>query len=82
MSFDSAVRNSHTPVIHYYQYVVTDNCRGLESVGIACGNTGSRFIGIKANDYYFQTAKRRIEKLRLHAVAKELIVDLLFCGYR
>ena len=42
--------------------VVMDNCMGSGSAGIACGNTGSQFIGIEADDYYFQTAKERIEK--------------------
>ena len=39
--------------------VVMDNCMGSGSAGIACGNTGRQFIGIEADDYYFQTAKAR-----------------------
>ena len=39
-----------------------DNCMGSGSAGIACKNTGRQFIGIEADDYYFQTAKERIEK--------------------
>ena len=42
--------------------VVMDNCMGSGSAGIACKNTGRQFIGIEADDYYFQTAKERIEK--------------------
>lgn len=38
------------------------DCRGSGSAGIACKNTDRRFIGIEADDYYFQTAKERIEK--------------------
>lgn len=38
------------------------DCRGAGSAGIACKNTDRRFIGIEADDYYFQTAKERIEK--------------------
>ena len=39
-----------------------DNCMGSGSAGIACKNTGRQFIGIEADNYYFQTAKERIEK--------------------
>lgn len=42
--------------------VVMDNCMGSGSAGIACKNTGRQFIGIEADDCYFQTAKERIEK--------------------
>lgn len=42
--------------------VVMDNCMGSGSTGVACRNTGRRFIGIEASDYYFQSAKERIEK--------------------
>lgn len=41
---------------------VMDNCMGSGSAGIACKNTGRQFIGIEADDCYFQTAKERIEK--------------------
>lgn len=39
-----------------------DNCMGSGSSGVACRNTGRQFIGIEADDYYFQSAKARIEK--------------------
>lgn len=42
--------------------VVMDNCMGSGSSGVACRNTGRQFIGIEADDYYFQSAKERIEK--------------------
>ena len=41
--------------------VVMDNCMGSGSSGVACRNTGRQFIGIEADDYYFQSAKARIE---------------------
>lgn len=42
--------------------VVMDNCMGSGSTGISCKNTGRQFIGIEADDYYFQTAKDQIKK--------------------
>lgn len=40
--------------------VVLDNCMGSGSTGVACVNTGRRFIGIELDPNYFETAKRRI----------------------
>lgn len=40
--------------------LVLDNCMGSGSTGVACVNTGRRFIGMELNDNYFQTAKERI----------------------
>lgn len=42
--------------------VVLDNCMGSGSTGVACVNTGRRFIGMELNDGYFETANRRIEE--------------------
>lgn len=39
---------------------VLDNCMGSGSTGIACSNTGCRFIGIEKDDAIFQTAKNRL----------------------
>ena len=39
-----------------------DNCMGSGSAGVACRNTGREFIGIEADDDYFELAKKRIEK--------------------
>ncbi len=39
-----------------------DNYIGSGDVGVACANIGRQFIGIEVDDYYFQTAKERIEK--------------------
>ena len=41
---------------------VLDNCMGSGSTGVACVNTGRRFIGIELDDTYFKIAKERIEK--------------------
>lgn len=42
--------------------VVLDNCMGSGSTGVACVNTGRRFIGIELDDGYFNIAKKRIEE--------------------
>ena len=39
---------------------VLDNCMGSGTTGVACINTGRRFIGIEMNAGYFQTAQDRI----------------------
>lgn len=39
---------------------VLDNCMGSGSTGVACMNTGRRFIGIEKDDKYFEIAKKRI----------------------
>jgi site-specific DNA-methyltransferase (adenine-specific) len=41
---------------------VLDNCAGSFTTGVACLNTGRKFIGIEMDDGYFQKAKDRIEK--------------------
>lgn len=40
---------------------VLDNCMGSGSTGVACMNTGRRFIGIELDEKYFEIAKQRIE---------------------
>lgn len=40
---------------------VLDNCMGSGTTGVACVNTGRRFVGIERDDKYFQAAKDRIE---------------------
>ena len=42
--------------------VVLDNCMGSGSTGVACKNTGRKFIGIEKEEKYFNIAKERIEK--------------------
>lgn len=39
---------------------VLDNCMGSGSTGVACVNTGRRFIGIELDEKYFEIAKERI----------------------
>lgn len=41
---------------------VLDNCMGSGSTGVACVNTGRKFIGMELDHGYFETAQRRIEK--------------------
>ena len=40
--------------------VVLDNCMGSGSTGVACVQTGRKFIGMELTDEYFEIAKRRI----------------------
>lgn len=40
---------------------VLDNCMGSGTTGVACKNTGRRFIGMEMDDNYFQIAQKRIE---------------------
>lgn len=42
--------------------VVVDNCMGSGSTGVACVNTGRKFIGIELDENYFNIAKDRIEQ--------------------
>lgn len=39
---------------------VLDNCMGSGSTGVACANTGRKFIGIELNEHYYNVAKERI----------------------
>ena len=41
--------------------VVLDNCMGSGTTGVACANTGRRFIGIEREVKYFDIACRRID---------------------
>lgn len=40
--------------------VVLDNCMGSGSTGVACVNTGRRFIGMELANTYFEIAEQRI----------------------
>lgn len=44
--------------------VVLDNCMGSGSTGVACVNTGRKFIGMELEEKYFQIAQKRIEESR------------------
>lgn len=41
--------------------VVLDNTMGSGSTGVACMNTGRKFIGVELDEQYFNIAKQRIE---------------------
>jgi site-specific DNA-methyltransferase (adenine-specific) len=42
---------------------VLDNCMGSGTTGVACVNTGRKFIGIEKDDKYFEVARDRINSL-------------------
>lgn len=42
---------------------VLDNCMGSGTTGVACINTGRKFIGIEKDEAYFEAAKERIESI-------------------
>lgn len=42
--------------------LVLDNCMGSGTTGVACANTGRRFIGIEQDPTYFTIAQERIAK--------------------
>ena len=44
--------------------IVLDNTMGSGSTGVACVNTGRKFVGIEKDDGYFQTAITRIREAR------------------
>lgn len=41
---------------------VLDNCMGSGTTGVACANTGRRFIGIEKDDHWFEVGRDRIER--------------------
>ena len=41
--------------------IVLDNCFGSAPTGVACVNTGRRFIGIERDSHYFDVGRKRIE---------------------
>ena len=49
--------------------VVLDNCMGSGTTGVACANTGRRFIGMDMNADYFDIACDRVEKAYADALA-------------
>lgn len=44
--------------------LVLDNCMGSGTTGVACMNTGRRFIGMEMDAGYFEIAKQRIDAAR------------------
>lgn len=49
--------------------IVMDNCMGSGSTGVACVNTGRRFIGMELDQDYFDIAQRRINEAAEKTVA-------------
>lgn len=45
---------------------VLDNCMGSGTTGVACVNTGRKFIGMEMDAGYFEIAQRRIEAAALN----------------
>ncbi len=45
--------------------IILDFTMGSGSTGVACINTGRKFIGIELDDTYFEIAKERIEKANI-----------------
>ena len=41
---------------------VLDNCMGSCTTGVACVNTGRRFVGIEKDAAYFKVAEQRIQE--------------------
>jgi len=48
---------------------VLDNCMGSGTTGVACLNTGRRFVGIERDDKYFAIASERIAAAKPRLVA-------------
>jgi DNA modification methylase len=42
--------------------IVLDNCMGSGTTGVACANTGRRFIGMERDPHYFDIARNRVEE--------------------
>jgi site-specific DNA-methyltransferase (adenine-specific) len=50
---------------------VLDNCMGSGTTGVACVNTGRKFIGIEKDEAYFEIAKNRISDAESALLARE-----------
>lgn len=50
---------------------ILDNTMGSGSAGVACINTGRKFIGMEIKPEYFEVAKRRIEDALWEIQSKE-----------
>lgn len=62
-------------LIHTYTIegdTVMDNCMGSGTTGVACENTGRRFIGIERDPGYFEIARARIEAAAARKDAAQL----------
>jgi len=52
---------------------VIDNCFGSGTTGVACVQTGRKFIGIEIEPRYFEIAKARIAHAQAEAVQPVLL---------
>jgi site-specific DNA-methyltransferase (adenine-specific) len=50
--------------------IVLDNTMGSGSTGVACANTGRKFIGIEKDPTYFAIAERRIAEAQIREAAE------------
>ena len=56
---------------------VLDNTMGSGSTGIACINTGRKFIGIEKDDKYFEIASKRIDDAKNKLEGSLFGIDVL-----
>ena len=52
--------------------IILDNCMGSGTTGVACANTGRKFIGIEMDEKYFEIAKSRVESAYSKSELEEL----------
>jgi len=52
--------------------VVLDNCMGSGTTGVACAQSGRRFIGIERDPGYFKIANARIARANIRALVASL----------
>lgn len=76
LQFDSVSKQQHptqkpVPLLEYLVKtytnegeIVLDNCMGSGSTGVACVNTGRKFIGMELDKQYFDIAVKRIEEAK------------------
>ena len=50
--------------------IVMDNCMGSGSTGVACVNTGRRFIGMEREPSYYEIATGRIDEAQMAALER------------
>jgi site-specific DNA-methyltransferase (adenine-specific) len=55
---------------------VLDNCMGSGTTGVACLNTGRKFIGIERDEGYFQIAQRRINETMTRPVSTQQVLEI------
>lgn len=58
--------------------LVLDNCMGSGTTGVACANTGRKFIGIERDQGYFEIAKKRIDSAAADVAAVDPVNLELF----